>query len=274
MIYRFFSYRKLYHKLSEMPSNIEDTLISAGTAPLSTGIDQLILTQYHLYQSQIERYKRKQKEHLEFIYQWAHQMKTPISVIHLILQENEGEAFENIRLEMERLNSGLNMALNFARMEEFEKDFSVETILLSSFVPEVISEEKRYFIKKRIYPEVRIDSDFTVISDRKWLKLILKQLLINAVKYTVEEDKTVTVAAYRRGNSKVLEVSDQGIGISPQDIRRVFEPFYTGVNGREFGESTGMGLYLVNEACKNLQHEIEIDSKISEGTSIRIVFSA
>lgn len=121
---------------------------------------------------------------------------------------------------------------------------------------------------------MRIDSDFTVISDRKWLKLILKQLLINAVKYTVEEDKTVTVAAYRRGNSKVLEVSDQGIGISPQDIRRVFEPFYTGVNGREFGESTGMGLYLVNEACKNLQHEIEIDSKISEGTSIRIVFSA
>lgn len=69
-----------------------------------------------------------------------------------------------------------------------------------------------------------------------------------------------------------MEVKDQGVGIPKKDIRRVFEPFYTGENGRRFGESTGMGLYLVNKICQKLEHKIEIKSKVGEGTSIKIIF--
>jgi len=99
-------------------------------------------------------------------------------------------------------------------------------------------------------------------------------LLVNAIKYTEGENKKVIVSAYESEKGKVLEVKDQGVGIPPQDIRRVFEPFYTGENGRKFGESTGMGLYLANEVCKKLEHQIEIKSKPGEGTTIRIVFGS
>ncbi|NLM11338.1 MAG: HAMP domain-containing histidine kinase [Clostridiaceae bacterium] len=275
LLYRYFSYRKLYDKLSKMPSKLEDTLSSAGDASLSEGVNRLLRVQYNLYQEQIQKYKRKQEEHLTFIHQWVHQMKTPISVIHLILQENEAEPYvENIRQEIERINRGLNIALNMARLGSFEHDFTVETVLLHSVVSEVINEQKRYFIRKRVYPEVRVGVKMAVKSDRKWLKFIVDQLLVNAIKYTEGENKKVIVSAYESENSKVLEVKDQGVGIPQKDIRRVFEPFYTGENGRRFGESTGMGLYLVGEVCKKLEHQIEIESKPGEGTSIRIIFTS
>jgi len=274
LLYRYFYYKKLYDKLINMPSKLEDTLSSAGDAPISEGVNRLLRAQYNLFQEQIQMYKRKQAEHLTFIHQWVHQMKTPISVIHLILQENEGEPYiENIAQEMERISRGLNMALNMARLGSFEHDFTVETVLLHSLVSEVVNEQKRYFIRKKVYPEVRVDLNMSVKSDRKWLKFIVEQLLVNAIKYTEGENKKVVVSAFDCEKGKVLEVKDQGVGISQKDVRRVFEPFYTGENGRRFGESTGMGLYLVNEACKKLGHQIEIESKQEEGTSVRIVFT-
>jgi len=274
LLYRYFSNKRLYDMLTKMPSKFEDTLSSAGTTPISVGVNKLLRAQYNLYQEQIQMYKRKQAEHLTFINQWVHQMKTPISVIHLILQENEGEPYvENIRQELERISRGLNMALNMARLTNFEHDFTVETVLLHSIAIEVVNEQKRYFIRKKVYPEVRIDSNMTVKSDKKWLKFIVEQLLVNAIKYTEGENKKVIVSAYDSEKGKVLEVKDRGVGIPKQDIRRVFEPFYTGENGRKFGESTGMGLYLVSEVCKKLGHQIEIESKPGEGTCVRIIFT-
>jgi len=274
LLYRYFSNKRLYDMLTKMPSKFEDTLSSAGTTPISVGVNKLLRAQYNLYQEQIQMYKRKQAEHLTFINQWVHQMKTPISVIHLILQENEGEPYvENIRQELERISRGLNMALNMARLTSFEHDFTVETVLLHSIAIEVVNEQKRYFIRKKVYPEVRIDSNMTVKSDKKWLKFIVEQLLVNAIKYTEGENKKVIVSAYDSEKGKVLEVKDRGVGIPKQDIRRVFEPFYTGENGRKFGESTGMGLYLVSEVCKKLGHQIEIESKPGEGTCVRIIFT-
>lgn len=274
LFYRYFSHKSLYEKLSQTPTKLEDTLSSAGSTPIAEGVNKLLRRQYNLYQEEIQRYKGKQEEHLTFIHQWVHQMKTPLSVIHLILQENPGEPYvENIGKELERISRGLNMALNMARLERFEHDFCVETVILHSLVTEVINEHKRYFIRKRIFPEVRIDEKMAVKSDRKWLKFIIEQLVVNAIKYTLGENKKVMVVAYEDERGKVLEVKDQGVGIPQKDIGRIFEPFYTGENGRKFGESTGMGLYLVSKVCQRLEHQMEMESKVGEGTTVRIIFT-
>lgn len=70
----------------------------------------------------------------------------------------------------------------------------------------------------------------------------------------------------------MLEITDEGVGIPPSDLPRVFDPYFTGENGRHFQESTGMGLYLVKQICEKLGHQIEIESKINQGTTIRLVF--
>lgn len=273
LLYRYFTHRRLYDKLSSRPAAMEDLLAPAGEGAMAEALDRLLRAQYSLYQEQIQQYRRKQEEHLAFMHQWVHQMKTPISVMHLILQENEGEPYvDSIRQELDRLQRGLNMVLHMARLNSFPHDFKVETVVLYPLVVALVNEHKRYFIRKRVYPEVQVEQHLAVNTDRKWLKFVLEQLLVNAIKYTDGEHKKVTVVAYRAEQGTVLEVRDRGVGIPPQDIRRVFEPFYTGENGRRFGESTGMGLYLVYEVCRRLEHRLELESRPGEGTTVRLIF--
>ena len=77
---------------------------------------------------------------------------------------------------------------------------------------------------------------------------------------------------YTRENQVVLEIRDEGIGIPQSDLPRVFDPYFTGENGRRFQESTGMGLFLVKQICDKLGHAFEIESKVDEGTTVRIIF--
>ena len=70
----------------------------------------------------------------------------------------------------------------------------------------------------------------------------------------------------------MLDIIDEGIGIPNKDIKRIFDPFFTGKNGRKYGESTGMGLYISKEVCNNLGHNIEVTSEINKGTQVSIIF--
>ena len=90
----------------------------------------------------------------------------------------------------------------------------------------------------------------------------------NAVKYTVSGNVTITVDREK----KQLSISDTGIGISPEDLPRIFEKGYTGYNGRADKTSTGIGLYLCREITKKLGHGIMITSEIGKGTDVTIVF--
>lgn len=101
---------------------------------------------------------------------------------------------------------------------------------------------------------------------------MLAQVLVNAVNYTAGTDKTVTISAEQTGTGSVLQIKDQGIGISPEDLKRVFNPYFTGERGRQYHESTGMGLYLVREICARLGHTVELQSRPGEGTTVCITF--
>lgn len=98
------------------------------------------------------------------------------------------------------------------------------------------------------------------------------QLVTNAVRYSAGSGSKVTFSAFPRGRQVVLEVRDRGVGIPAQDLSRVFDPYFTGENGRMFTESTGMGLYLVRQVCSKLGHEVELESQKGEGTALRLVF--
>lgn len=167
---------------------------------------------------------------------------------------------------------GLEMVLYMARLETFEQDFYVERVSLEDIVQEVIHENKRLFIRSYVYPEVKVNQHFAVETDRKWFRFILNQVISNAIKYSAGSRKNVTIVALARELSVILEIQDCGVGISKEDLPRVFRPFYTGENGRKFKESTGMGLYLVKNIIERLDHKIEIESEVGKGTKVRIIF--
>lgn len=270
--YRFVSLRFFYRRLTQPLETLDESADGRGFAPLAEALNQLLQTQYQHFQKQIHQTQRKLNDHITFINQWVHQMKTPLSVINLTIEREDGPVFESIREETERMEKGLQTVLYTARLDTFEQDFQVEQVTLSATVKKVISENKRLFIRNHVYPEVKVDDHLQVETDEKWLVFMLGQLVTNAVRYSAGTGEKVTVSSSLRGSHVVLEVRDRGVGIPKQDIRRVFEPYFTGENGRTYRESTGMGLYLVREVCKRLGHEVELESEVGVGTAVRIIF--
>ncbi|WP_433945976.1 sensor histidine kinase [Paenibacillus sp. SN-8-1] len=270
--YRYYTHRLLYKRLTYPPATLKDSIQDSDTAPLSSAVSKLLDTQFRHYQDQLTRYEKHQQEHLVFMNQWVHQMKTPLSVIELITQEEEHPHFENIAEEADRIRRGLEMVLYMARLETFEQDFHIDKTRLREIVQDVIHENKLYFIRSSVYPDNQIPDQYTAQTDAKWLRFMLQQLVSNAIKYSAGSRSTVTFTAFRHENALSLEIRDAGIGIPKSDIPRVFRPFFTGENGRTHKESTGMGLYLVKEVADRLGHEIELESVPSRGTTVRIRF--
>ncbi len=274
LIIRYLSNRKVYQALGHSIQSLDELNQSLGETPLAEALADTFQQQYRLYMEQLHLHESKQREYNTFIQQWVHQMKTPISVIHLLLQEEESAGMESIREEVDRLKRGLETVLYIARLDRFEQDFLIEPVSLHAMVQAVLSENKRLFIRNQVYPEVKVDEHWRVESDEKWLSFVLTQLITNAVRYSAGISRKVTIQAFARGSMAVLEVHDQGIGIPKEDWDRVFQPFFTGENGRKYPESTGMGLYLVKEVCSRLDHTVELESKVGVGTRIRIIFPA
>ncbi|MGN4446718.1 sensor histidine kinase [Bacillus cereus group sp. MYBK79-1] len=272
LTYRYFSHRKLYNKLSTPSKTSHESIQEMDSTPLSVAFQDVLATQYNYYQKQLKTWEYKQKEHLTFLNQWVHQMKTPLSVIELITQEENGESIESIVEEVDRMKYGLEMVLYTARLETFEKDFYVERVSLQDIVQEVVRENKRLFIRSYVYPEVKVNPNLIVETDGKWLRFVINQVVSNAIKYSAGSRKNITMATFEEGRSIVFEIQDHGVGIPKEDLPRVFHPFYTGENGRRFKESTGMGLYLVKNIIERMNHDIEIESEVGTGTKIRIIF--
>ena len=269
----YYQNRKLYKLLKNGLICLNDAFLELGSSDLSGNISELLKEQHNLYEAEIQKCNKVHNEHLTFINQWVHQMKTPLSVIQLQLQEYAGEEkARSIEEEVNKLNKGLNMAMYFARIDSFQNDFIVERIFLKKLVIGTINEEKKLFIKNKITPRIEIDGAIEVYSDVKWIKFVLDQLIINAVKYSKGTGKELIIKACEKEKEILLSVIDEGIGIPRKDIKRVFDLFFTGENGRKYGESTGMGLYISKEVCVNLGHKIEITSTADKGTMVTIRF--
>lgn len=268
---RYMLRRKFYAKIVALPSSMEDALNKSAKTKENIMVEQYMHELYRLYQIEVQSLYAKEQRHSKFLNQWIHQMKTPISVLELLLQEETVDK-RSVQEELDRLKRGLEMVLMNARLDNFESDMQIEQIQLKDCVTAVINENKRLFITNRVFPQVSIDDNIIVASDSKWLKFIIGQFITNAVKYTFEENKKIEVKASVFQQKVILQIIDEGIGIPKSDLSRVTKPFFTGENGRKSGESTGMGLYLAKEVCEKLGHDFTIESEVGKGTTITLTF--
>ncbi|MDY0405151.1 sensor histidine kinase [Virgibacillus sp. 179-BFC.A HS] len=274
LVYLYISRKRFYEKLSKPMRTLDQSLEKTENAPVSVALDRLLRSQYGLYQESLQQARDRQDEHLLFMDRWVHHMKTPLSVIQLTAQNLDEPESSNIREETDRMRDGLNTVLYMARLRTIAEDFHIKPVKLSKLVREVNQENKRYYIRHNVYPRLKEKTqEITVETDEKWLFFILSQLIHNAVKYSAGKSKQIIISIYERDGAAILEVKDFGIGIPIVDLKRVFNKFYTGENGRKYRESTGMGLYLVKEVAQKLEHELELESTAGEGTTIRIIFS-
>ncbi|WP_187820500.1 sensor histidine kinase [Pasteuria penetrans] len=272
-IYRYCTHRRFYRRLSLPLKDLDHSLQDLGNASLPSALSRLLGEQSRFYQEELLAHQDRKKKHLIFIHQWVHQMKIPLSVLHLIAQEGDVEShLDSVREEVDRLKRGLEMVLYTSRLDAFAHDFHVHPVQLQKLLSTLVSENKYLFIRNRVFPKLEVPEDLWIESDVKWISFVFTQLLTNAVRYSVGDNKKIRFTASMRGQRVVVAVEDEGVGIPREDIDHVFQPYYTGVNGRRYRESTGMGLYLVHEVCERLGYQVELESQRDKGTKVSIVF--
>ena len=218
---------------------------------------------------QISEVKRERLEYKEYIEQWIHEIKTPITAMKLLCENHRTDWTKELLLELEKTNRFTEQALYFARSEYTEKDYSVREIALAQIVHQAIADNKYLLLQNGMRLEVKEIQD-TVYSDEKWVRFILNQLIANAVKYRAGQP-VLRFSTCRQQDQVVLMVEDNGIGISPADLPRIFEKGFTGQNGRIVHQSTGIGLYLCKRLCEKLGIGISANSE-GKGTTISLSF--
>ncbi|WP_339191791.1 two-component system sensor histidine kinase YxdK [Bacillus sp. FSL K6-1003] len=270
LAYRWYKDRGVYHWLSSGQEGTDIPYLGSSVFCLELYEKQMELMR--LQHQKLHETEAKLDARVTYMNQWVHQVKTPLSVINLIIQEEDEPVFEQIKKEVRQIEFGLETLLYSSRLDLFERDFKIEAVSVSELLQSVIQSYKRFFIQYRVYPKMNICDDHKIYTDAKWLKFAIGQVVTNAVKYSAGKSDRLELNVSRDEDRTVLEVKDYGVGIPSQDIKRVFDPYYTGENGRRFQESTGIGLHLVKEITNKLNHTVDISSSPGEGTSVRFSF--
>ena len=219
----------------------------------------------------VKHYKDEQIEYREYIETWVHEIKTPIASAKLILENDNSNLSERINYEMKRVEGFIEQVLYYARSSDVSKDYIIKEFSLISVVMKSVKSNSRDFINKNIKLDIR-GIEGNIFSDEKWVEFIINQIIINAVKFSIPNEGKVSIYSKVNENNIILTIEDNGVGINEKDIDRVFEKGFTGENGRKFGKSTGIGLYLCKKLCDKLGIGISLNSKENIGTKVNIVF--
>lgn len=201
---------------------------------------------------------------VEYYTLWAHQIKTPIAAMRLLLQTEETSQNQELSMELFKIEQYVEMVLQYLRLGSDSSDLLIQTYDLDRIVKQAVKKYAKQFIRKRITLEYN-ELNCQVLTDEKWLQFVIEQLLSNALKYTHEGKISIYMMP-----EKTLVIEDTGIGIQEEDLPRVFEKGYTGYNGRADKKSTGIGLYLCKRILTKLSHTIRIESYVGKGTRVFI----
>lgn len=281
MGYRLIRYIGNTREIRRLSENIE-----IGNLPYSAEQQAYItlIRQLHRnYQDQLYEIRAKAGSTHRFLSQWIHSMKTPLSVIDLIVQNyklsehntDPAAAMAQLAEEKDRILGMLNQVLQFFRLEQFTRDYTPENINLMDSLRGLINRMRNQFIYNNVYPVIEsTEEEMLVTTDGKWNAVMLEQIISNSVKYSEagEEAKPVHFRAVRDGDKTVLYIRDEGIGIDRGDLHRVFQPFFTGKNGRSAHQATGIGLYVCAETARKLGHTLEITSEAGAGTELKVTY--
>ena len=270
----YFSRKKYLDKLLDMTEQLKERYLLPEIMQEPERADEQVFYQIMKMaeKSMLERIgevQRERKEYKEYIEQWIHEVKTPITAIKLICENNRCSFTRELMAELENINRFTEQALYYARSEHTEKDYSVREINLSDVVHGAIADNK-YLLRQNNVAVTVEDVEYSIYSDDKWLRFILDQLISNAVKYRADQP-VLHFFTVKENDSIILSVEDNGIGIPQSDLPRIFEKGFTGQNGRTIHSSTGIGLYLCRRLCDKLGIGISASSE-RKGTAISLSF--
>ena len=261
----YYAFQKKYKhlkKLEETPSTISSYLVES-TNEIEKEYQNLLTLlnqQFIEYQNNIDS---KTSERNDYFDLWAHEIKTPIAAMHLLLDDTD---FKDLKEQLFHLEEYVSMAMGYIRADSVSNDFVIKKYNVEDICKACVRHYSPLFIRKKLSLTFK-PFHYEIVTDEKWLSFVIGQILSNALKYTEKG----SISIYMKQNDLIIE--DTGIGINESDLPRIFEKNYTGENGHKNSSSSGMGLYLCKLILEKLSHSIHITSKVNSGTQVIISFS-
>lgn len=220
---------------------------------------------------EVAEVRRLNVEYKDFIEQWIHEIKVPVTGIQLLCENNKTEIMRKIIAQTELIEQNVERVLFYARLGSVEKDYLIKEVSLKQCVLEVLSQNKQFLIQNKVCVYTDSISD-SVFSDSKWLCFIVKQIILNSIKYCGDKLPVIEIKSQDMGDYVTLFIKDNGIGIKPSEVNRIFDKGFVGSNGRMGKKSTGIGLYLCDQLCLKLGIGISVESELGRYTTILLHF--
>ena len=260
----FINYYKKHVQLYKLQNEISISLenLPSPKTLMEEDYTNLILNLNKEYKNYISKSDIAKSDMIDYYTMWVHQIKTPISAMKLLIQTSESEISSDLSSELFKIEQYVEMVLSYIRLGSNENDFVIKEYDLDNIVRQAIRKYAPLFIRKKINLDFQ-PTTYKVLTDEKWLVFVIEQLLSNAIKYTNKGK----ISIYPLEDKKLV-IEDTGIGISQEDIPRIFDKGFTGYNGRTDKKATGLGLYLCKNILDKLSHKISIESEVCVKTKV------
>ena len=230
----------------------------------------------------ITQLKQTDKVRRDFVANVSHELRTPLSILRGYIEtlldnpQTSDKELSRILGVMERHSKRLGLLvddlLTLARLESRSAGLQFSDVQLAELFQSVIRDWEKKLAEKQLKVVVDLSPDArTIRADETRLHEVLYNLLDNALKYS-RENREIRLRAVQRGPEIVLSVTDNGIGISKDDLPRIFERFYRAdkARSRELG-GTGLGLAIVKHIAQLHGGRVEAESELGKGTTIRVI---
>lgn len=210
-------------------------------------------------------------EYKEFIDSWIHEVKTPITAIQLMCDNERNSLTDRIKLETKKVEMDIERMLYYSKSGETWKDYVIARHSLREIVEKSIMKVYQILIYNGVKIDMQVEEE-VVYTDEKWSSFIITQILLNCVQYQKEERLSIRIYAMKEKESTSLIIEDNGLGIKPNEISHIFEKGYVGTNGRRNERSSGMGMFTCSKLCKKLNIGIQAVSEYGEYTKMILRF--
>lgn len=231
------------------------------------------------YKNQLNEQIVRLGDYEEYIETWAHEVKTPLSLMTLVLDNRKDEIEPEIHKKMDysrnNIQKYIEQILYYARLKATHKDYVFEKVQLKMCCDEVLSDYRMMLSEEHFEVEINVGTT-EVITDKKGFVFMLGQVIGNAVKYK-KRDGTQPVLELEASLDEVtgnivFKLIDNGMGVARSDLPFIFEKGFTGRQDDAGKKSTGMGLYLVSEMAHDLNIGLEVKSQAGKGFEIYFLF--
>ncbi|SDN81681.1 sensor histidine kinase [Halobacillus aidingensis] len=273
ILFLFIRYSKetrFYTELEERDNDLDLTTFPEADSPFEAVIETNVRDQMERLMQEASRNQSLLEQEKDELLSWIHEVKTPMTAMRLIIDRiDDFKLKSQLTFEWMRIHLLLDQQLHQKRIPFIENDLYIEQVELEPLLFNEIKSLRSWCMQKGIGFDIDLQAE-TVLTDAKWFAFICRQLMTNAIKYS--EKSEITIASTEEAGRVQLTIQDEGRGIDPRDLPRIFEKGFTSTTEHQDQAATGMGLYLTDRIRKALKIDIDVESELGKGTTFTLSF--